>query len=64
MDAWNTHRYELIKGIYIGEAAPSEFVARARGGPVNTKACIVHGVKDGSLGRLLMGNWVNHECSK
>ena len=53
-DAWNTHRYELIKGTYLGESAPSQFVARARGGPVDKRACIVHGVKDGSLGKLLM----------
>jgi hypothetical protein len=54
-DAWNTHQYQDIDGFLMGKAAPSQFVARARGGPVDPKACIVHGCKDGSLARLVVG---------
>lgn len=56
-DMWNTQNYRIEGGVMMCDPAPRDGVnvPRKRGGPIPKSACIVHGCKDGSLERLILG---------
>ena len=54
-DIWNTQNYRMENGVIICDAAPTEFQQMSKGGTVSPEAVIVHGCKDGSLARIILG---------
>ena len=54
-DIWNTQNYRMENGVIVCDAAPTEFKQMTKGGTVSSEAVIVHGCKDGSLARIILG---------
>lgn len=54
-DQWNTGNYRLEGGSLVCDALPTAIVARPRGGVISPEAVMIHGCKDGSLQRLILG---------
>ena len=58
-DMWNTVNYRMEGGNMVCDPGPDrEMPSRKRGGIVPATAYVVHGCKDGSLPRLLLGEAV------
>ncbi len=59
-DMWNTCNYRMEGDNIVCDTAPRDGmpIPRPRGGPVPKSAYLVHGCKDGSLARLILGNTV------
>lgn len=54
-DMWNTCNYRKDGESIVCDAAPSRFIGRARSGMVPSGALLVHGCKDDSFHRLILG---------
>lgn len=56
-DMWNTQNYRIEGDFIVCDPAPRDGanLPKKRGGPIPKSACIVHGCKDGSLERLILG---------
>lgn len=55
-DMWATEKYRLTQeGIVCDSVDHGDRVVRARGGLVSKQAVLVHGCKDGSLAKLVLG---------
>lgn len=55
-DMWATRNYRMtLEGIVCESVDHGDRVVRARGGAVHPKALLVHGCKDGSLAKLVLG---------
>lgn len=57
-DMWNTQNYRMEGDNIVCETAPRDGmpIPRPRGGAVPKSAYLIHGCKDGSLPRLILGN--------
>jgi hypothetical protein len=61
-DMWATENYRLTpEGIVCDSVEHGDRVVRARGGKVDSKAVLVHGCKDESLAKMVMGKQVLYQ---
>lgn len=54
-DMWATRNYRMEGANLVCDSVKHDRVVRERGGPVSTKAVLVHGCKDGSLADIILG---------
>lgn len=54
-DMWHTQNYRYENGQITADSIKHDRAVKERGGPINPKAVLVHGCKDDSLAKLLLG---------